>query len=174
MCLSNNSPIMKRTSIPGRPFSLYSGAISPSIQSQSILPASKTSSCFRLMIWSSRARNRSFDSVVLCFFGRIVPSDADKESCFPLRGNPINEIARFGGLKLPIPAISNASRSEKQTLPQSLRALFTDDKLVSNDPFHHGVVRRCEIASANNGRRTFIDFQNAGVKALQEATQPLK
>jgi hypothetical protein len=24
------------------------------------------------MIWSSRARNRSFDPVVLCFFGRIV------------------------------------------------------------------------------------------------------
>src|SRR5271155_3060929 len=48
------------------------------------------------MIWSSRARNRSFDSVVLCFFGRIVPSDADKESCFPLRGNPINEISFMG------------------------------------------------------------------------------
>ncbi len=42
----------------------------------------------RLMIWSSRARNRSFDPVVWCFFGRIVPSDAEKESCFPLRGNP--------------------------------------------------------------------------------------
>src|ERR1700733_3813834 len=28
------------------------------------------------MIWSNRARNRSFDPVVLCFFGRIVPSDA--------------------------------------------------------------------------------------------------
>ncbi|MGC2180135.1 MAG: hypothetical protein WA650_18135, partial [Bradyrhizobium sp.] len=26
--------------------------------------------------WSSRARNRSFDPTVLCFFGRIVPSDA--------------------------------------------------------------------------------------------------
>src|SRR5277367_4759401 len=83
------------------------------------------------MIWSSRARNRSFDSVVLCFFGRIVPSDADKESCFPLRGNPINEIARFGGLKLPIPAISNAASSEKKTLPQSLRALFTDDEIAA-------------------------------------------
>ncbi|WP_247454290.1 hypothetical protein, partial [Bradyrhizobium sp. 174] len=32
--------------------------------------------CFMLMIWSSRARNRSFDPVVLCFFGRIGPSDA--------------------------------------------------------------------------------------------------
>jgi hypothetical protein len=38
-----------------------------------------------------------------------------------------NEIARFGLLKPPIPAISNASVSEKQTPAQSLRALFTDD-----------------------------------------------
>src|SRR4051812_39964908 len=30
------------------------------------------------MIWSSLARNRSFDPVVLCFFGRIVPSDAQQ------------------------------------------------------------------------------------------------
>src|SRR5215472_7145577 len=28
------------------------------------------------MIWSSLARNRSFDPLVSCFFGRIVPSDA--------------------------------------------------------------------------------------------------
>jgi hypothetical protein len=39
-----------------------------------------------------------------------------------------NEIARFGLLKPPIPAISNASVSEKQTPAQSLRALFTDDR----------------------------------------------
>jgi hypothetical protein len=38
-----------------------------------------------------------------------------------------NQIARFGGLKLPIPAISNASAAEKQTPDQSLRGLFTDD-----------------------------------------------
>jgi len=38
-----------------------------------------------------------------------------------------NEIAGFGGLKPPIPAISNASESEKQTPAQSVRALFTDD-----------------------------------------------
>jgi hypothetical protein len=38
-----------------------------------------------------------------------------------------NEIARFGGLKLPIPAISNVSEAEKQTPAQSLRGLFTDD-----------------------------------------------
>jgi hypothetical protein len=41
-----------------------------------------------------------------------------------------NEIARFGGLKLPIPAISNAPESEKQTPAQSLRGLFTDDEIA--------------------------------------------
>jgi hypothetical protein len=41
-----------------------------------------------------------------------------------------NEIARFWVLKLPIPAISNASASEKQTPAQSLRGLFTDDSLL--------------------------------------------
>jgi hypothetical protein len=40
------------------------------------------------MIWSSLARNRSSDPVVLCFFGRIAPSDADRESRFAPGGNP--------------------------------------------------------------------------------------
>ena len=34
------------------------------------------------------------------------------------------------GLNLQIPAISNASESEKQTPAQSLRGLFTDDRIV--------------------------------------------
>ena len=38
-----------------------------------------------------------------------------------------NEIAGFGGLYLPIPAISERLESEKQTRAQSLRALFTGD-----------------------------------------------
>src|SRR3954447_18444376 len=41
-----------------------------------------------------------------------------------------NEIARFWLLKLPIPAISNASPAEKQTPAQSLRGLFTDDVIT--------------------------------------------
>jgi len=45
-----------------------------------------------------------------------------------------NEIAGFGGLKLPIPAISNAAAAEKQTHAQSLRALFTDDYFCGNVP----------------------------------------
>src|SRR5215831_15531478 len=62
------------------------------MNSQSILPASCTSSCLMLMIWSSRARNRSPDPVVSCFFGRIAPSDAATESCFSIRGNRENEL----------------------------------------------------------------------------------
>src|SRR5262245_41545880 len=41
-----------------------------------------------LMIWSSRARNRSFDPVVLCFFGRIVPLRCATESWPAAKGNP--------------------------------------------------------------------------------------
>jgi len=48
-----------------------------------------------LMIWSSRARNRSADPVVSCFFGRIAPSDVATESCFSIRGNRENEFASF-------------------------------------------------------------------------------
>jgi hypothetical protein len=44
------------------------------------------------------------------------------------------EFAGFGGLYLPIPAISNRLESEKQTLAQSLRALFTDDFPVTGEP----------------------------------------
>src|SRR5262249_23602227 len=44
-CLSKKSPITNCVAIPGRPPSLYSGAISPSMNSQSILPASCTRAC---------------------------------------------------------------------------------------------------------------------------------
>jgi hypothetical protein len=52
-----------------------------------------------------------------------------------------NEIARFRGLKLPIPAISNAAAFEKQTPTQSLRDLFTDDFLSENDRHLLKIVR---------------------------------
>jgi hypothetical protein len=47
------------------------------------------------LIWSSRARNRSFDPVVLCFFGRIVPSDAPQNHG-PEQRESTNELAWFG------------------------------------------------------------------------------
>ncbi len=86
---------MNRLSIAGRPLSLNSGAISPSSHSQSSWPASRTSSCCMLMIWSSRARNRSPSPVVSCFFGRIVPSDAATESLVRARREFEMQIARF-------------------------------------------------------------------------------
>ena len=50
-----------------------------------------------------------------------------------------NEIAKFGGLKLQIPAISNAPASEKQTPAQSLTGLFTDDyRGVKDGPSFRG------------------------------------
>ena len=47
-----------------------------------------------LMICSSLARNRSPDPVVLCCFGRIVPSDAAKKSWFSLKENRKTELHR--------------------------------------------------------------------------------
>src|SRR5206468_2932991 len=58
------------------------------------------------------------------------PLRCTTESRSAAKGNPQTEIARFGGLKPPIPAISNATATEKLTPAQSLRALFTDDAIV--------------------------------------------
>src|SRR5262249_5785819 len=93
------------------------------MNSQSILPASCTSSCFMLMIWSSRARNRSADPVVSCFFGRIAPSDAATDSCFSIRGNRENEFASFQGLRHGNLAISSQQSRRKTTLAQWVEIL---------------------------------------------------
>src|SRR5215471_14591829 len=85
------------------------------MKSQSIFSASRTSSCFMLMICSSLARNRSAEPVVSCFLGRIVPSDAATESRLPIRGNPENEIARFRGFRPENLAISNPPNRPKMT-----------------------------------------------------------
>jgi hypothetical protein len=70
------------------------------------------------MIWSSRARNRSPALVVSCFFGRIVPSDAAKESRFAAQGNPKNEIAGFPALKHQNLAIAKLHGNRKSNLNQ--------------------------------------------------------
>jgi hypothetical protein len=74
-----------------------------------------------LMIWSSRARNRSPDPVVSCFFGRIAPSDAATESCFSIRGNREYEFASFQGLRHGNLAISSQQSRQKTTLAQWVR-----------------------------------------------------
>jgi hypothetical protein len=85
------------------------------------LMSSDPSSCLMLMIWSSRARNRSPDPVVSCFFGRIAPSDAATESCFSIRGNRENEFASFQGLRHGKLAISSQQSRQKTTLAQWVR-----------------------------------------------------
>ena len=60
----------------------------------------------------------------------------------PYPDQSTNEIARFGGLKLQIPAISNAPASEKQTPAQSLTGLFTDDHLVAADKNAPDIIGR--------------------------------
>ena len=75
------------------------------------------------MIWSSRARQ-------IVLINRLVLLRSHR----PLRCTEIMvrsedpKIKLQGwGLKLPFPAISNASAPEKQNPAQSLRGLFTDD-----------------------------------------------
>src|SRR5437660_9235926 len=107
------------------------------MNSQSILPASCTSSCLMLMIWSSRARNRSPDPVVSCFFGRIAPSDAATESCFSIRGNRENEFASFQGLRHGKLAISSQQSRQKTTLAQWVRNSSRATKYVAH--YHAGL-----------------------------------
>src|SRR5271166_5100990 len=85
------------------------------------------------MIWSSRARNRSPEFVLACFFGRIVPSDATTESCFAPQGNPENEIAGFCALNPQNLAISKPPGRQKTTLNQRPNCCSRTTKHIAND-----------------------------------------
>src|SRR5262249_23225380 len=144
--------------IPGRPPSLYSGAISPSMNSQSILPASCTSSCLMLMIWSSRARNRSADPVVSCFFGRIAPSDARP-----------NHASRFEGIQktnLQAPRASDTetlqsqvNKAAKKRLSLSGLEILHGRRCSPPESLHHNLVR-AEVRS--------LQWQNAGTETITQ------
>src|SRR5215467_3741063 len=83
-----------------------------------------------LMIWSSRARNRSPDPVAPCFFGRIVPSDATTESRF--------EIRRNRKMKL-----QGSRPSDPETL-QSQNSIRTENRLTINGlAVLHGRLQTC-------------------------------
>src|SRR5262249_48421554 len=132
MCLSKKSPITNRVAIPGRPLSLYSGAISPSMKSQSILPASCTSSCLMLMIWSSRARNRSS-------FYRLVLLRPHR---FPPIRRP-NHASRFEGiLKMKLQAFR---ASDPETLQSQLDQTARKRLSVSGLEVFHGRLRGLAI-----------------------------
>src|SRR5438045_9083615 len=86
-----------------------------------------------------------------------------------------NEIAWFGLLKPPIPAISNASVSEKQTPTQSLRTLFTDDQVMLNqvgivlpDIYPSKCVQRSGRHAIPRAVRISIDYQFASLFASLE------
>src|SRR5262245_39572410 len=112
------------------------------MNSQSILPASCTSSCLMLMIWSSRARNRSPDPVVSCFFGRIAPSDAATESCFSIRGNCENEFA-------------SSRASDTETLQSQVNKAAKKRLSLSGLEILHGRLRRAAGAATSGSSLDF-------------------
>src|SRR5579871_5493011 len=92
-----------------------------------------------LMIWSSRARNRSFDPVVLCFFGRIVPSDAQQ-----------NHARRFEGI-----------------LKMKLQASGAPDpkSLQSKNPFPRKTESPIKVLQVLHGRLMSLDPSTADLKS---------
>src|SRR5262245_28245563 len=118
--LEKKSPITNCVAIPGRPPSLYSGAISPSMNSQSILPASCTSSCLMLMIWSSRARNRSPSCRLVLLRPHRSLRCGDRIMLLDSR-ELRKRICKFQGLRHGNLAISSQQSRQKTTLAQWVR-----------------------------------------------------
>jgi hypothetical protein len=78
-----------------------------------------------LMIWSSRARNKSPDPVVSCLFGRIVPSDAATELRSSIRGNPKPKLQAFRA-------------SDPETLQSQIRKIVRKRLSLSRLELVHG------------------------------------
>src|SRR6185312_9191356 len=127
MCLSNNSPIMKRVAIPG-PAVLAVERRDLAVDPVPIDLAGKQN---QLVLHVDDLVQTRPEQIVrsrrLVLLRPHRPLRCTTESWSAAKGNPQNEFARFAVLKLPIPAISNASASGKKTHAQSLRAFFTDD-----------------------------------------------
>jgi hypothetical protein len=104
-----------------------------------------------LMICSSRARNRSPDPVVSCFFGRIAPSNAATESRLPIRGNLQNDIASFG-------------RSDPETLQSQKRRRFKIRPLVKSLQVVHGQL---DIVVNNASAISLAPVTQTDMKALR-------
>ena len=96
------------------------------------LSASRTSSCFRLMIWSSRARNRSFDCVV---FASSAASSPPMHHRIMVRTERESKKRKLQASRVSISQSLRLKMSPypKQTPTQALRGLFTDD--------YHGIPR---------------------------------
>src|SRR6266550_8005901 len=98
-----------------------------------------------LMIWSSRARNRSADPVVSCFFGRIAPSDARP-----------NHASRFEGIAKTNLQASRASDTE--TLQSQVNKAAKKRLSLNGLEILHG--RRCRHISTKATRcRSWEDVE---------------
>jgi hypothetical protein len=75
-----------------------------------------------LMIWSSRARNRSFDLVVSRFFGRIVPSDAAQNHAGRFTGTSKVKLQGSGHSALETVQSTIKPAGPKSTLRQELNS----------------------------------------------------
>lgn len=69
------------------------------------------------------------------------------------------------------------TKFDQNTIANMTAALEYVCKRIPSDCDTHALRKHigdAMIASANGGRRTFIDFQNAGLKALDDVTSPSK
>src|SRR2546430_4762231 len=128
------------------------------MNSQSILPASCTSSCLMLMIWSSRARNRSADPVVSCFFGRIAPSDARP-----------NHASRFEGIAKTNLQASRASDTE--TLQSQVNKAAKKRLSLNGLEILHGRLYRVRLTGTEHGRRDPFRRQTPPLRAGDRGTR---
>src|SRR5258706_15527849 len=92
-----------------------------------------------LMIWSGRARNRSADPVVSCFFGRIAPSDARP-----------NHASRFEGIAKTNLQASRASDTE--TLQSQVNKAAKKRLSLNGLEILHGRPVTCNFSSQRRAR----------------------
>jgi hypothetical protein len=106
--------------------SMTSRRVPPSIQSQSILPASRTSSCLMLMTGSD-VPGTAHSIPSSCASSAASSSPMCNRNMVHSKRESVSETASFGELSREIPAISNCLKSEGQIPAQSLSSLFTGD-----------------------------------------------
>jgi hypothetical protein len=66
---------------------------------------------------------------------------------------------------------------DQSTLANMTAALDSVCKRIPTDKDSHDLRKRVAdgiIACANSGKRTYVDFQTAGEKTLQQALKPMK
>jgi hypothetical protein len=82
-----------------------------------------------LMICSSRARNRSPDPVVSCFFGRIAPSNAATESRLADSRKSSKQNCKLSGAQILKPCNRKTIGNAKSDSWSRVYKLFTANKL---------------------------------------------